>query len=222
MELTADDVLRSAFVTRHALEPLVPRDWSVRAGDLDWDVRRTVAHVCDAVGWYAAHLALQTRCRLRVDFHAHSDASNEELLEVVDAASAMLAAVVRAAPRDARGYHNAGMADTTGLSRWDATRSSYTVGMPFGDWAATFLRPQISPSEFWAGCSRGRQAIRPLGAHCCGRTGESNFPITNAWDLTGPGTARRSTNGTASFPTRMPIHRAVTNDDEAPRWRRSR
>jgi hypothetical protein len=68
--------------------------------------------------------------------------------------------------------------------------------------ALLFVQGCIATDQFSSVVDSGR---------CCGRTAESSFPITNAWDLTGPGTARRSKNGTASFRTRMPIHRAVTN-----------
>jgi hypothetical protein len=68
LEVTPKDVLEAASTTHRALVPFVGRDWSVQAGDLDWDVRKTVAHVSDALGWYAAHLALQTPRRLRFDF----------------------------------------------------------------------------------------------------------------------------------------------------------
>jgi uncharacterized protein (TIGR03083 family) len=132
MEVTPDDLLEAAAASRQALTPLIERDWSVQAGDLDWDVRRTIAHVCDALGWYAAHLALQTPRRLRVDFRPHADASNDQLLDILEAAAATLAAVARAAPQDARAYHYHGMADTSGflamgcdetlVHGWDAVR----------------------------------------------------------------------------------------------------
>jgi hypothetical protein len=115
MEMTPDDLLEAGAVSRHALAPSIARDWSVQAGDLTWDVRRTVAHVCDALGWYAAHLAAQSPRRLRFDFRAHSDTSNAELLDVLDAATATLTAVARAAPPGARAYHNYGMADISGF-----------------------------------------------------------------------------------------------------------
>jgi hypothetical protein len=92
------DLGLAAAVCRRALDPLVDRDWTVRAGDLDWDVRATLTHVCDAVGWYAAHLAVQGRHRLRLDFRVHEDATNAEVLDVLDAAAATLAQVARAAP----------------------------------------------------------------------------------------------------------------------------
>jgi hypothetical protein len=115
MEMTPDDLLEAGAVSRHALAPSIARDWSVQAGDLTWDVRRTVAHVCDALGWYAARLAAQSPRRLRFDFRAHPDASNAELLDVLEAAAATLTAVARAAPPDVRAYHNYGMADISGF-----------------------------------------------------------------------------------------------------------
>ena len=95
MEVQPDDLLEAAAACRSVLEPLVEHDWAVTAGDLSWDVRTTITHVCDAVGWYAAHLAAQSRGRLRFDFHAHDNASNAELLDVFDAAAATLAQVAR-------------------------------------------------------------------------------------------------------------------------------
>jgi Mycothiol maleylpyruvate isomerase N-terminal domain len=115
MEMTPDDLLEATAVSHQALAPSIARDWSVQAGDLTWDVRRTVAHVCDALGWYAARLAAQSPRRLRFDFRAHPDASNAELLDVLEAAAATLTAVARAAPPDVRAYHNYGMADISGF-----------------------------------------------------------------------------------------------------------
>jgi hypothetical protein len=69
---------------------------------LAWDVRQTITHVCDAVGWFAAHLAFRSPRRLRFDFHAHRDASNAEMLDVLEAAAGTLGQLARAAPADAR------------------------------------------------------------------------------------------------------------------------
>lgn len=116
IEVTPDDLLASASVSRRVLEPGVDSDWAaVPAADLAWHVRTTVAHMSDAVGWYAAHLALASPRRLRVDFRAHQQATNAELLDVLDAAAATLAHVARAAPTGARAYHCAGMADACGF-----------------------------------------------------------------------------------------------------------
>jgi hypothetical protein len=75
-------LLQAASACRVALDPFVEDDWgAVQAGDLTGNVRQTVTHVCDAVGWYAAHLAGRSPRWLRFDFLAHHDASNAELLD---------------------------------------------------------------------------------------------------------------------------------------------
>lgn len=163
-------LLQAAYACRVALDPFVEDDWgAVQAGDLTWDVRQTVTHVCDAVGWYAAHLASRSPRRLRFDFLAHQDASNAELLDVLEAAAVTLAEVARAAPADARAYHDAGMADAEGflamgcdeilVHGWDAVRG---FGREFAvledlagrvlrrlfPWAPTDLSPW--PALLWA------------------------------------------------------------------------
>lgn len=150
MVMTPDHLRQSASACRDALEPVVELDWTVQAGDLSWDVRRTVTHVIDAVGWYAAHLAVQSPRRLRFDFAAHSDASNAELLDVLEAAAATLAQVARAAPPGARAFHNSGMADRSGflamgcdevlVHGWDAVRGLGGDFAPSADIAERVLR----------------------------------------------------------------------------------
>ena len=60
--------MEAASASRQALDGFVGRDWTVPAGDLEWDVRRTIVHIADAVGWYAATLAAQSAEPLRFDF----------------------------------------------------------------------------------------------------------------------------------------------------------
>lgn len=127
-----DDLLEAASASRQALDGFVGSDWTVPAGDLEWDVRRTIVHIADAVGWYAATLAAQSAEPLRFDFRAHDGASNAELLDVLTAAAATLACVAETVPPDARGYHEAGRADVSGfvamacdeilVHTWDAVR----------------------------------------------------------------------------------------------------
>jgi hypothetical protein len=134
--VTPDHLLAAASDCRRALEPFIDHDWAIQAGDLAWDVRTTVTHASDAVGWYAAHLALACPRRLRVDFRAHDNASNAELLDVLEAAAATLAHVASAAPSGVRAYHSAGMADASGflamgcdeilVHGWDALRAFET------------------------------------------------------------------------------------------------
>ena len=167
--MTPSDLRHAAAICRRALEPLAERNWSVPASDLDWDVRSTLTHACDAVGWYAAHLAVRGQHRLRVDVRVHDDATNAEVLEVLDAAAATLADVARAAPPDARAYHSAGMADVAGflamgcdevlVHGWDACRGlglglvvppelAARVLQRLFPWAPTDIAPW--PALLWA------------------------------------------------------------------------
>jgi len=139
-DVSPNHLLEAASASCSVLEPCVEQDWAVPAGDLTWDVRKTVTHFIDAVGWYAAHLAAQSPRRLRVDFVAHDDATNEELLDVLAAAAAMLAQVATATTPSARAYHEFGMADTGGflamgcdeilVHTWDASRGLGVVFAP--------------------------------------------------------------------------------------------
>jgi hypothetical protein len=113
--LSPDDLLTAAAVSRAALAPALDRDWSARAGDLEWSCRRTLDHVIDALIHYAGNLATRsTGLRSSPDV----DTSNRPVffaLTMVETAAAILAEVVRAAPPGARGCHEAGMADASGF-----------------------------------------------------------------------------------------------------------
>ena len=171
--VTPSDVVDAAAICRRVLAPVTDRDWSVRAGDLDWDVRATLIHACDAVGWYAAHLAVQARHRLRVDLRVHDDATNAEVLDVLEATAATLALVARAAPPDARAYHSAGMADVIGfvamgcdevlVHGWDACR-----GLGLGLVAPPDLAGRRARATVPVGAPRRRSLARAaVGERTC-------------------------------------------------------
>src|SRR5688572_23374197 len=44
-ELAPADLMTAANVCQETLRPALNRDWSVQAGDLEWDCRRTLDHV---------------------------------------------------------------------------------------------------------------------------------------------------------------------------------
>jgi hypothetical protein len=112
--LTPDDLATAARLCRLALEPALERDWGVRAGDLEWDCRRTLDHIADTLFFYAALLATRTTARMPPPRNGDPAASPAQLLTTVEAAAAILADVVRAAPPQTRAFHPAGMADVTG------------------------------------------------------------------------------------------------------------
>jgi hypothetical protein len=106
-----DDVRQSGRLCRETLEPYVDRDWSVPAKGLEWDCRQTVAHISDAFGFYAAHLASRAERWLKFDVVPHADASNLHLVRLVEAMAEVLAQVAEAAPEDVLAFHHSGMSD---------------------------------------------------------------------------------------------------------------
>ena len=108
-ELGPDDVRLAARACVDALSPLVDRDWTIPAGDLDWTALQTLDHIIDALGFCAAHLA--RRRTERLPFYTGSIVAKQDgqipvppasLLAGVEAMAAVLADVVTAAPPGAR------------------------------------------------------------------------------------------------------------------------
>jgi hypothetical protein len=112
--LTPGDVLIAANVSRKTLEAALDRDWSVRAGDLEWSCRRTLDHIVDSLMLYAASLATRAAGRMSPPRNGDLDATVEHLLVSVGAAAAIMAEVARAAPPGTRAFHPAGLADVSG------------------------------------------------------------------------------------------------------------
>ena len=106
-ELAPDDLLLAARVCREALTPGLGRDWGVPAGDLEWDCRRTLDHIVDALCLYIAYFASRATGRLQPPRNGNPDATPEALVEQVDAAATVLAELTRA-------FHPAGLADVSG------------------------------------------------------------------------------------------------------------
>ncbi|TLS41277.1 GNAT family N-acetyltransferase [Streptomyces montanus] len=82
------------------------RDWSVNAGRLDWSCRRTAEHIASDLIAYAGQLAGRPTDRY-VPFDITFDECEgvEDVLDVIEATGALLAAAVRTAPREARAFH---------------------------------------------------------------------------------------------------------------------
>jgi hypothetical protein len=85
-----------------ALVPNADRDWSTRAGTLDWSCWITVDHVTDCLFSYALQVAGAVRggwLKLE-ELHARPEATPSELLAALAAVGRMFAAVLRDAPED--------------------------------------------------------------------------------------------------------------------------
>src|SRR5580700_11910927 len=98
MTVTADDLDSVISCVMSRLLPITDRDWSVRAGTLEWDCWHTAEHIGDCLLSYAAQLAVQPATRyVRFLASAEKDASPAEILEFAEAGGRILAATVRAA-----------------------------------------------------------------------------------------------------------------------------
>lgn len=128
MPVTADDVDLSV---RLAIEALTgaPDKWDAPAGTLDWTCWETAEHVADDLFFYATQIGARALPR-EVPFGygpqreggpdltitARREAGAAGLLQVVEACGALLTAVVRTAPPEARAYHVFGNGDPEGFA----------------------------------------------------------------------------------------------------------
>ena len=117
MTVTADDLDTALAAMTDTLAPATNRDWSKRAGALEWDCWHTAEHIGDALLSYAAQLVARPTTRyVRFLANADADATPAEVLEFAHAGGAILAAAVRATPSDVRAFHPSGMADPEGFA----------------------------------------------------------------------------------------------------------
>ncbi len=104
-----DSVAAAAAAVVAALQPGVDADWSVRAGDLEWSVDRTIAHMTGAAAKYALYLSSRSTRYVAVSVCPAEDATRQERLEAIEECAAALASVAATAPAGAVGYHVTGM-----------------------------------------------------------------------------------------------------------------
>jgi uncharacterized protein (TIGR03083 family) len=113
--VTPQDVRQTAEVCRRALRPVVDMDWDAPAGDLEWSCRTTLGHMLAALLYYAVNLALRST-EPRPSGQADPSLPVAELLDALEGRAALLATVCAAAPPDARGAHDWGLADASGFA----------------------------------------------------------------------------------------------------------
>ena len=102
------DVIAAARASEAALRPVVARDWSVRAGPLEWDVEQTITHMIGATAKYTLYLASKCEHFIGVAVTRWPDATNEEVVDSVVPVAAGLAAVAALTPPGVRAYHVTG------------------------------------------------------------------------------------------------------------------
>ena len=102
------DVIAAARAAEAALHPVIARDWSVRAGPLEWDVEQTITHMIAATAKYTLYLASRCEHFIGLSIGRWPDATNEELIDSLVPIAAGLAGVAALTPPDVRAYHVTG------------------------------------------------------------------------------------------------------------------
>jgi hypothetical protein len=133
-----DSVEAAAAAAVAALQPGVDADWSVRAGDVEWSVDRTIAHMTGAPAKYALYLSSRSTRYVAVSVMPAVDATRQERLEAIEGCAAALAGIAATAPGDAFGFHVSGMRNAEQLlamackelliHTYDVTRG---LGLPY-------------------------------------------------------------------------------------------
>jgi hypothetical protein len=112
--MQSDDLQYCGDLAMSMLTPLGGRDWSVRAGDLEWSCRRTLDHIVDTMALYATYLANQATGRMRPIRNGDPAATIPELLAAMQASVNILVRVAEASPPPARAFHPSGYSDRQG------------------------------------------------------------------------------------------------------------
>ena len=142
-EFTPDDLVTAAAIACDALAPGLDADWRVPARDLDWSCHRTLQHMAEAPLFHATHLVTRATER-RPSFRAGDvPPPVADLLRVIPANAMILAAIARATPAEARGWHPSGMADANGF----AAISSVEMLIHTADIAAALSLPYQPPAD---------------------------------------------------------------------------
>ena len=154
-----DHVVEAAERAAAALGPHVGADWSVRAGDLEWDVETTVVHFLGALVKETLYLASRSTRFIAITPSKFRSASHTELVSSIVPAAHALANTALASPPGSLAYHNTGMTDAEGylamgcgevlIHAWDACRGLEVEFSGSDEIAAAVLArtfPWVEPS----------------------------------------------------------------------------
>lgn len=109
MTIRTESVEAAAAVVVAALETGADADWRVPAGDLEWSVDRTIAHMTGVPAKYALYLSSRSTRYIAVSVQPVEDATRRERLQAIEGCAAALAGVAATAPANATGFHVSGM-----------------------------------------------------------------------------------------------------------------
>jgi hypothetical protein len=109
--ITPQHVLESAEIVADSLAVHTARDWSVRAGPLEWDVERTITHMVAAPAKYTLYLASGSPEFIAVTISKWPDATHDELVAAVRPIARGLAAIAGWVPAETTAFHADGPTD---------------------------------------------------------------------------------------------------------------
>jgi len=102
------DVIAAASAAEAGLRPVIDRDWSVRAGPLEWNVEQTITHMLAATAKYTLYLASRSERFIALSISRWPDATNEEVIDSLVPVATGLANVALVTAPDVRAYHITG------------------------------------------------------------------------------------------------------------------
>ncbi len=149
------DVARATEFVASALEPAIGRDWSVRAGQLEWSVEFTLEHIAAAVSKYTLYLASRSTESIALRIASRPDATQRERLDAIPSVGRALANVARTTPPHVRAFHANGLFDAEGyvaLGCLEALVHGYDVASGLGlgfDPSDDIVRPVVARLLPW-------------------------------------------------------------------------
>jgi uncharacterized protein (TIGR03083 family) len=176
-------IAAAAAAVEDVLGPLVDRDWSVPAGDLEWTCAHTAIHAANCLAKYAAQLAGRVEgAYLRFRLVAAPDEAPGEILRILGSAGRLLVAAVDGAPDDARAWHW-GMTDRSGFAAMGTGEllvHTYDIAAGLGvDWRPPAALASAVLARLMPAVAHDDPAAALLWA--TGRIGLAGRPAAGAW-----------------------------------------
>lgn len=109
------DLLAASDHLTDALTPTVSADWSIPAAGVTWDVRTTMEHLVDVLGFYILHLLPPSRERLPIDVACHERLPNGQVLDIIRIEAQGLATAAELLPPTTRAFHFHDETDVAGF-----------------------------------------------------------------------------------------------------------
>ncbi len=109
------DLPTAAMLCCDTLTPWLDRDWSVPAGDLEWDCRKTLDHIIDVQIFLGGNAALRSSGRVLSARNGDANAELPAMLDAVMTTATMLERICAGMEPQDRGFHPAGQADAEGF-----------------------------------------------------------------------------------------------------------